>query len=65
MASPREPSAPETISCDVCLTEVPASEAQIAEAVDYIVHFCGLECYAQWKKKAAGAVAPEAGDPEG
>ena len=37
------------ISCDTCIDEVPVSEAQIDEAADYIVHFCGLECYAQWK----------------
>lgn len=39
----------EQISCETCLKEVPASEAQIDEVADYIVYFCGLECYAQWK----------------
>lgn len=37
------------ISCETCLKEVPLSEAYIEEAADYIIHFCGLECYAQWK----------------
>ncbi len=39
------------IACDVCLKEIPISEAKIAEATDYVAHFCGLECFEQWKKK--------------
>ncbi|TXG98766.1 MAG: DUF3330 domain-containing protein [Rhodocyclaceae bacterium] len=38
-----------TVACHVCLTEVPQSEAQSVEATDYIAHFCGLECYQQWR----------------
>ena len=37
------------ISCETCVKEIPVSEAHIDEAADYIVHFCGLECFAQWK----------------
>ena len=40
------------IACDVCLKEVPASEAKVSEAADYVAHFCGIECYEQWQKKA-------------
>ena len=36
------------ISCEVCMKQVPASEAKSAEAVDYVVHFCGLDCYQKW-----------------
>lgn len=39
------------VSCEVCLKEVPIAEATIAEAADYFVHFCGLECYAKWKSQ--------------
>ena len=39
------------VSCEVCLKEVPISEATVAEAADYFVHFCGLECYEQWKRQ--------------
>ncbi len=42
----------EMVSCDLCLKEIPVSEAQIEEATDYVVYFCGLECYAQWKKQS-------------
>ncbi len=38
------------VSCNVCLKEVPTSEAQSEEASDYVVHFCGLQCYEEWKK---------------
>ena len=39
------------VSCEVCLKEVPISEATVAEAADYFVHFCGLDCYAKWKEQ--------------
>ena len=39
-----------TVACDVCLKEVPVTEAVIPEATDYVAHFCGLECYEKWKK---------------
>ena len=41
----------ETVECTVCLKEVPISEAMSEEATDYVVHFCGLECYAKWKEQ--------------
>ena len=41
----------ELIQCEVCLKEIPKSEAQSSEASDYVAHFCGLDCYAQWKKQ--------------
>lgn len=41
----------EIISCEICMKEVPVSEAVIPEAADYVVNFCGLECYAKWKNQ--------------
>jgi hypothetical protein len=38
--------------CAVCEHEVPLSEAVVPEASDYMVHFCGLECYERWRKLA-------------
>ncbi|MFZ2300854.1 MAG: DUF3330 domain-containing protein [Gallionella sp.] len=46
--SPKEAS----VSCDMCRKEVPLSEAVIPEAADYVAHFCGLNCYSQWKKQS-------------
>ena len=44
------PQEPETIACKVCLKEIPHSAANSQEADAYAHHFCGLECYDQWKK---------------
>jgi Domain of unknown function (DUF3330) len=43
------PSDPEMIECAVCSKEIPVSEAMNEEATDYVLHFCGLDCYAKWK----------------
>lgn len=40
------------VACEVCLKQVPASEATVPEATDYFVHFCGLECYERWRKQS-------------
>lgn len=39
------------VACEVCLKEVPASEATVPEATDYVVYFCGLDCYQRWVKQ--------------
>ena len=38
----------ETLECEVCLKEIPLSESRSMEASDYVIHFCGLECYDKW-----------------
>lgn len=40
----------EKIACDICRKEVPLSEAKTPEAMDYVAHFCGLECYTKWQQ---------------
>ncbi len=45
------PSDPPPVQCEVCLKEVPPSEAQSAEGSDYVLYFCGLECYQEWREK--------------
>ena len=39
------------VSCEICLKSVPLSEADVAEAEDYVVYFCGLDCYAEWRNR--------------
>ncbi len=51
MAKKQIPSA-EKVACEVCLKEVPLSEAKQFEAEDYVAHFCGLDCYAKWKQRS-------------
>lgn len=52
--------APEHVTCAVCLKEVPRSEAQVAEAVDYVAYFCGLDCFERWKRDHPAANPPTA-----
>lgn len=51
MAQREIPTQTEIIACDICLKEIPASEARSVEASDYVQHFCGLDCYATWRKQ--------------
>ncbi len=57
MVEPRKPEMPEQISCEICLKEVPRTEAMNAEGSEYVLYFCGLECYEKWSgdKTATGA----------
>lgn len=48
MSQRKEKCGRKTVPCAQCLKEVPVSEAKVAEAVDYVAYFCGLECYAKW-----------------
>jgi len=41
----------ERVACEICLKEVPISEAIVPEATDYVAHFCGLACYQKWKNQ--------------
>jgi len=47
---PSEPG--DIISCDICFSEIPVSEAKSEEATDYVIHFCGLDCYEKWKNQS-------------
>ena len=41
----------EKVSCELCLKEIPRSEAKNVEVNDYLLHFCGLDCYDKWKEE--------------
>ena len=53
MKVPDKPAEIEPLTCEVCLKEVPASEATVFEAMDYIVFLCGPDCYDKWKSQQA------------
>jgi hypothetical protein len=42
------------VSCAVCFREVPLSEAFVPEAIDYVIYFCGLDCYENWPGQSDG-----------
>ncbi len=47
----------EEVTCELCLREVPVSEAQCAEAADYFLYFCGADCFAKWTGQEQGEAA--------
>jgi hypothetical protein len=63
MVNKSGPTENEKVSCAICRKEIPLTEAVIPEAADYMAHFCGLECYAQWKKESERA-GKNAGTPK-
>lgn len=40
------------IKCEVCLKEIPRSEVKSPEAQDYLIYFCGLDCYDRWNQSS-------------
>ena len=36
------------LPCEICIKEIPVSEAKNDEASDYVVFLYGLECYQAW-----------------
>ena len=63
MVEIRKLTAAELVKCEVCLKEIPKSEAQSAEALDYVTYFCGLECYEEWEAERVKERTQEAGEP--
>ena len=43
-----------TVPCEICLKEVPRSEAKVVEVDDYVLYFCGLDCFGKWQEKEVG-----------
>jgi len=49
----QDPEWPEQkVSCKECFREIPKTEAYVSEAQDYVLFFCGIACYADWRKSA-------------
>ena len=51
----------EEVPCEICRKEIPVSEAKVAEATDYVVYFCGLNCFTEWKERGAQTQRSDAG----
>ncbi|HEY5602811.1 MAG TPA: DUF3330 domain-containing protein [Gammaproteobacteria bacterium] len=39
----------ELVECEICLKEIPISEAKNQEASDYVFYFCGQDCFEKWR----------------
>ena len=46
------------VTCHACLREVSWSVAATAEGSDYLLYFCGPDCFAQWRKRSAHEQSP-------
>ncbi len=46
-----QPDKPVIVSCKECLKQIPHSEAKMEEAGDYVLYFCGLDCYKIWRER--------------
>lgn len=42
-----------TVDCGVCCREIPLDAALTPEGADYVMHFCGLDCYRRFTERAA------------
>ena len=42
-----------TVDCGVCCREIPLDAAFTPEGADYVMHFCGLDCYRRFTERAA------------
>ena len=47
------------VQCEVCLKEVPRGDAQSSEVHEYVLYFCGLECYDQWHEEPDPPTRPD------
>ena len=50
MAIPIRPAEEKKVACEICLNEVPISSAKNEEVQDYVIYFCGIECFGEWKQ---------------
>jgi len=41
-----------TVTCAVCLEEIPADAVKLTDTQDYVHHFCGLDCLDIWRRQA-------------
>ena len=60
MSKLSKPADPQSVFCEVCLKQVPKSEALMTEGRDYVAYFCSNTCYDRWPgPRAAQAPMPD------
>ncbi|ELF6207938.1 MULTISPECIES: DUF3330 domain-containing protein [Pseudomonas] len=52
-----------TVSCCECCKEISLDAALTPEGTEYVVHFCGLECYQRFMSRADERAASEPDHP--
>lgn len=51
MTEPEKAVETEKVACEICLKHVPKSETKVEEASDYVLYFCGIDCYEKWREE--------------
>ncbi len=57
--SVNDPSTSCTTCCECC-KEIPLDAALTPEGTEYVLHFCGLECYQRFQARASAAAETSA-----
>jgi hypothetical protein len=47
----KTPAEQPSMTCSLCMKEMPHDLAHTIEGPDYVHHFCGLECYRKWQER--------------
>ena len=61
MVDKPKPTDVELVPCAVCQREIPKSVALSSEVQDYVLHFCGIDCYEEWSADEMEVKMQEAG----
>jgi hypothetical protein len=61
MVETTKPGEVELLPCAVCQKEVAKSVAVTSEDQDYLLYFCGLDCYESWAEDKMAVKMQEAG----
>lgn len=64
MAEPLKTPEMVMVACEVCLNEIPFDQSSVVEVEDYVMYFCGLECYHVWRRAAHTGVKLDAASVE-
>ena len=48
---PKLPDTPAAAHCAVCGADIVPGQAKSAETQDYMLYFCGLDCYQKWRSE--------------
>ena len=48
-----------SLSCEVCMKEIPKTVSQSYEGPDYVFYFCGSNCFDKWEHQRNTKVPEE------
>jgi hypothetical protein len=63
MSEKSKPVDVELVACAVCQKEIPKSAALGSESQDYVLFFCGADCFEEWSEEDMALKMQDAGEP--